>query len=137
MTGRPNFREVLHVAGEVDQAAGDGLGVLGAQGGFGDAAVHLEGANGGDDDGAAGFEAGAAAFDVEELLAAEVGTEAGFGDHHVCQAEAEAGGDDAVAAMGDVGERAAVDEGRAACQGLDQVGREGVAQQGGHAAIGL
>ena len=39
--------------------------------------------------------------------------------------------------MGDVGEGAAVDKGGGALQSLDQVGLEGVLQQGGHGALGL
>ena len=39
--------------------------------------------------------------------------------------------------MGDVGEGAAVDEGRGALQGLHQVRLDGVLQQGGHGALGL
>ena len=38
--------------------------------------------------------------------------------------------------MGDVGEGAAVDEGRGALQGLDQVGLDGVLEQGGHSSLG-
>ena len=41
--------------------------------------MHLERADGGDDDHAVRLETGLAAFDVEEFLGAEIGTEAGFG----------------------------------------------------------
>ena len=39
--------------------------------------------------------------------------------------------------MGDVGERAAMDEGRVVLEGLHQIGRDRVLQQHGHGAIGL
>src|SRR5699024_265590 len=48
------------------------------------------------------------------------------------QGQAEPGGHDAVAAVGDVGKGAAVDDGGVVLQGLDQVGVDGVLQQGGH-----
>jgi di/tripeptidase len=77
-----------------------------------DAAVHLERADGGDDHRAGGLEAGLAALDVEELLGAEIGAEAGFGHHVVGELERGRGREHRVAAVRDVGERAAVDEGR-------------------------
>ncbi len=39
--------------------------------------------------------------------------------------------------MGDVGEGAAVDEGGRGFEGLDEVGHQGVAEQGGHGAGGV
>ena len=47
-----------------------------------DPAMHLERADGGDQHHAVGGEAGLAALDVDEFLAAEVGAEARLG-HHV------------------------------------------------------
>jgi hypothetical protein len=46
------------------------------------------------------------------------------------------GGHHRAAAVGDVGERSAVDEGGGALERLDQVGRERVAQECGHGALG-
>ncbi len=101
------------------------------------AAVHLERADGGDDHRAVRLQAGLAALDVEELLAAEVGAEAGFGHHVVGELERGGGGEHRVAAVRDVGERAAVDEGRRAFQRLHQVGRQRVLEQRGHRALRL
>ena len=84
---------------------------------------------------ASGFETGHAALDVQELLRAQVRAEARLGDDIVAQLQGHAGGRDGVAAVGDVGEGAAVDKGGGALQRLHQVGLEGVLQQGGHGAL--
>ena len=55
----------------------------------------------------------------------------------VAQLEGGPGGHHRVAAVGDVRERAAVDEGRRVLERLHQVRGEGVAQQHGHRAVGL
>ena len=60
---------------------------------LGDAAVHLQGADGGDDHGSGGLQAGLAALDVEELLRSQVGAEAGFGHHVVGELQRGRGGD--------------------------------------------
>ncbi len=77
------------------------------------------------------------ALDVQELLCAQVGGEAGLRDGVVAQLQSDLGGDHGVAAVSDVGEGAAVDEGRGTLQGLDQVGLQSVLQQGGHGALGF
>ena len=79
-----------------------------------------------------GCKPGLAALDVEELLAAEVGAEAGFGHHVVGELERGGGGQHRIAAVRDVGERPAVDEGRRAFQRLHQVRRQRVLEQRGH-----
>ncbi len=61
--------------------------VFGAEVVLGDAAVHLERADGGDDHHRVGLQPGLAALDVEELLGAEVGAEAGLGDDVVGELE--------------------------------------------------
>ena len=83
---------------------------------------------------AAGRQPGLAALDVEELLGAEIGAEAGLGDHVVAELERRARRHHRVAAMGDVGERAAMDEGGIALQRLHQVGRQRVLEQHRHGA---
>ena len=128
---------VAHVLEQVGQALFEGLEVLLVEVGLGHAAVHLEGAGGGHDHHGVGREARHAALDVEELLGTQVGAEAGLGDHDVAQGERHAGGHDRVAAVGDVGEGAAVHKGGRALEGLDQVGLEGVLEQGRHGAGGL
>ena len=81
-----------------------------------------------------GGKAGHAALDVQEFLRAQVRAEARLGDHIVRQRQAQPGGHHAVAAVGDVGEGAAVDDGGVVLQRLDQVGVKGVLQKGGHGA---
>ena len=88
------------------------------------AAMHLERADGGDQHHAIGRQAGLAALDVDEFLAAEIGAEAGFGHHIVGELERGGGRHHRVAAMRDVGERPAVDEGGRAFQRLHQIGRD-------------
>ena len=68
---------------------------------------------------------------------AEVGAEAGFGHHVVGELQRGRGGQHRVAAVRDVGERAAVDEGGRAFERLHQVRRERVLQQRGHGAVRL
>src|SRR5690606_23282660 len=132
--------EVLHVAEVTRQVAAallDRFDVLLAQILPSDASVHLEGADGGDHDGRVGPQAGRAALDVEELLGAHVRTETGLGHHIVRKLEGGAGGDHRVTAMRDVGEGTAVDDGRVAFQGLDEVRGDGVLQEHRHGPFGL
>ena len=103
---------------------------------LGHAAMHLERADGGDDHHAIRLEPGLAAFDVEELLGAEIGAEARFGHHIVAELERGLGGDHRVAAMRDIGERPAMDEGRVVLERLHEIGRERVLEQRRHRARG-
>src|SRR6202041_1444564 len=77
---------------------------------FLDAAVHFQRANSGDEYNAIGREAGLAAFDIEKLFGAEIRAEARLGDDIVGKLERRGGGEHRVAAVGDVGERTAVNE---------------------------
>ncbi len=121
---------------QVVQPALDGARVGLAELLLGHAAVHLEGADGGHDHDGGGVEAGGAALEVEELLAAEVEGEPGLGDGVVGVGQGHPGGEHRVAAVGDVGERPAVDEGRRPLERLDQVGQEGLLEQDRHRAHG-
>ena len=129
--------DVLHMAQEIGQAPLQGGEVLLVQFRLGCAPVVLQGPDGGHQHHRVGGEAGHAAFDVQELLSAQVGAEAGLGDGVVPQLQSHPGGHHRVAAVGDIGKGAAVDEGRGALQSLDQVGLQGVLQQGGHGPGGL
>ena len=99
--------------------------------------MHLQRPDGGDDHRAVGREPRLAALDVEELLGPQVGAEAGLGHHVVGELERGPGGDHRVAAVGDVGEGAAVDQRRVVLQRLHQVGGERVLEQRGHGAVGV
>ena len=102
-----------------------------------DAAMHLERAHRCHDHNRVGLETRLAALDVEELLGAEIGPEARLGHHIVGELERRAGRDHAVAAMRDIGERAAMDERRVAFQRLHEVRLQRVLQQHGHRAVRL
>ena len=106
--------------------------VGGAEGVLLDAAVHLERTHRGYDDHGLGLEAPEAALDVEELFGAEVGAESRLGADDVGEPEGQLGGDEGVAAVGDVAEGTAVDDGRAPLEGLHQVREHRVAEEEGH-----
>ena len=72
--------------------------------------VVLQAPDGGGEDRHVGNEAAETAFDVPELLKADVGAEAGLGDMVVKQLQADLVGDDGGLAHGDVGEGAGVHE---------------------------
>jgi hypothetical protein len=72
--------DILDVTAEIGAALLDRLDVLLAEVFLLDAAIHLHGAHGGDDDRGRRLQAGLAALDVEELFRTEIGAETGFGD---------------------------------------------------------
>ena len=118
-----------------DQVGGtglDGLEVGLVQVGLGYAAVALEGAHGSHQHTGRGSNTGIAALDIKELLRTQIGAEASLGDGVVCQRKAELGGQYAVAAVGNVGKGAAVDDGGVVFQRLHKVRVQCVLQQGGH-----
>ena len=129
--------QVGNVAQQVGQALFQGLDVFFAQVFFRHAAVVFQGADGGDDHGRIGFQAGQAAFDVAEFFRAQIRAEARFGNGIIGQMQGEAGGGNGIAAVGDVGEWAAVDEGGRAAYGLHQIRLDGVFQKCGHRAVGV
>ena len=102
---------------------------------LGDAAVHLQCADRRDDDDGRRCEAGLAALDVEEFLGAEVGAEAGFGHHVIGELQRRFRRQHRVAAVRDVGERPAVDEGRVVLERLHEVRRQRILQQHRHGAV--
>ncbi len=102
-----------------------------------DAAVHLQRADGGDQHHAVGLEPGLAALDVEEFFRAEIGAEAGFRHHIVGELERGRGREHRIAAMRDIGEGAAMDEGGRAFQRLHQIRRQRILEQRRHRALRL
>ena len=98
--------------------------------------MHLESAHGAGDDHGARRKAAVAAHDVHELLGAQVGGEAALGDHVVAELHRDLVGDDRVVALGDVGERAGVDERGVALERLHEVRLDGVLEQHRHGAAG-
>ena len=96
---------------QVGQTLLQGLQVLAVQLGLGHAAVVLQGPDSGHDHNGGGLETCLAALDVDELLGAQVGGEAALGDGVVRHLQGHPGGHHGVAAVGDVGEGPAVDQG--------------------------
>mmetsp|Transcript_10810 Transcript_10810/g.32814 ORF Transcript_10810/g.32814 Transcript_10810/m.32814 type:complete len:491 (-) Transcript_10810:74-1546(-) len=101
------------------------------------AAVHLEGAHGGNEHGALRGEAGVAALDVEELLATNVGAEASLG-HAIAvladELERHLVGQDGAVAVSNVGEGACVHEHRGALGGLHEGRVDGLLHEYAHGA---
>ena len=135
--GHPVAAEVGEVAAEVGAAGLDRGDVLGVEVGAGDAAVVLERPDGGDEHRGGGVETGLAALDVEELLRPEVGAEARLGDDDVAEPQRRPRRDDRVAAVGDVGEGPAVDEGGVVLERLHEVRQDRLGEQHRHRPVGL
>src|SRR5262249_42893817 len=131
------FLHVLDMAREIGDAGAERLEVLALEVLLLDPAVHLERADGRDEDRAVRRKAGFAALDVEELLATEIGAESRFGHDIIAELERGSGGQHGIAAVGDVGKWPAVYEGGRAFERLHQVGRERLLEQRGHGALGL
>ena len=130
--------ELLHVVQmrvQIADAALERGQVRGVQVGLGNAAVVLERAHGRHNHDAVGRKSGLAALDIHELLRAEVCAEAGLGDGDVRQLQRELGRLHAVAAVRDVGKRAAVHQAGGAFERLHQVGLDRVLHQRGHRAF--
>ena len=97
-------------------------------------AMHLETAEGGYEYGERRGQPALAAFDVEEFLRSEVCAEAGLRNHVVPVCHSHLRGNDGVAAVCNVGERTAVNEGRRAFRSLYQVRLHRVEKEGGNRA---
>src|SRR5205823_7310215 len=83
------------------------------------------------------LQTGLAAFYVEEFLGSEIGAEPRLGHDVIGQLQRRRRGNYRVAAVRDIAERAAVDEGGIALQRLDEVGRDRVLEQHRHRACRL
>ena len=129
--------DIVDVSLEVYHAAIERGEILALQVRELDAAVVLERAHGGHDHRGAGLEARLAAHDIDELLRAQVGAESGLGHDVVGKLQRGARRDHRVAAVRNVGERTAVDEGRVVLERLHQIGRERRPQQCRHRAVRL
>ena len=122
---------------EIGKSGFKGGKVFGVQIRFGNAAVHLQRAHRGDEDDGIGIKPRFAGKDVKELFGSEVGAETGFGYDIICQRQSGACGDDRTGAVGNVGERAAVDEGGGVFQRLHQIGQHGILEDGRHGTGGV
>ena len=110
---------------------GDGPARRARQGAGVDAVV-LQAADGGGKHRHVGFQAAETAFDVPELLKADVGAEAGLGDMVVKELQADLVGDDGALSHGDVGKGAGVHEDGLLLDALHQGGVDGGDHPGHH-----
>jgi len=115
----PLFRETLPNGVSYDVL---GFDILRLEALLGNAAVHLERSDGGHDHGGGGVKPRLAALDVEEFLGSKIRAEASLGHHIIGELQSRFGRHHRVAAMGNVGEGAAMDEGRVVFQRLHQIG---------------
>ena len=120
---------ILNMFVEIGKASLDALDVRQFDIRLGDTAVEFQTLRRRHDDGNLRLESRLAAFDVEELLCTEVGTETRFGDDIIGIRERHLRCDDGVATVGDVGKRTAVDESRRVLGRLHEVGQKRVFQQ--------
>src|SRR5699024_8184982 len=102
---------------------------------LGNAAVVFQGADGGNNDNRVGFQTGHPALDIQEFLRAQVRAEACLCDAVVAQPQGHSGSGYRVAAVSDISEGSAVDNGRNMLQSLYQVGLQGILQQRAHSAF--
>jgi len=109
--------------------------ILGSQFCFRHAAVVFQRTNSCDQNHAAGVQTAVAALDVEELLCAQIRAETCLGHAVVAQFQRQLCGTERVAAVRNVGERAAVNQRRRMLQGLYQVRLEGILQQCCHSTV--
>ena len=124
--------DIGKMAGEIGKAFFECLDILLTQRIKSHAAMHLERAYCRHHHGRRRAEARFSAFDVKEFLGPEIGAEAGLGNHVIGELERRCGRDHRIAAMGNVGEWAAMDKHRVMLDRLHQIRSERVLQQRGH-----
>ena len=129
--------QVFHMGGQVAQARRDGRGIGGAAAFLIAAAIVAQRPHGDHQNGGRRGNSRRGAFDIEEFFGAEIAAEAGLGHGVIGQGERQPGGPHRIAAMGDIGEGAAVHQAGGVLQRLHQVGPQGLPQQGSHGALGL
>ena len=116
---------------QVDDAGAERVDVVCVELVCGCSPVVFHGADGGHDHGCGDVEATVAGLDVEEFFRSQIGAESGFGQHEVGVFEGDSRAQQRAAAVGDVGEGAAVAQRGGPAQGLDEIGVDRVFEQGG------
>src|SRR6516165_12128217 len=122
------------MAGEVGKSAFQCRDVFLPQRVARDAAMHFQRPYGCHYDRGVRLQSRLTAFYIEEFLGSEISAEPRLGHNVIGQLERRGRGDDGVAAMRDVAERAAMDEGRIALERLHEVWRDRVLEQYRHCA---
>ena len=113
---------------QIGDASAQGCRVLRGQLSFIGAAVEFQGPDRGHDDHCIRPQSRSAALDIQKFLGTQIGAEARLRHHIVPQPQSGLGGGHTVAAVGDVGEGTAVDDGGSPLQRLGQIGADGVLQ---------
>ena len=135
--GNAERLHVLDVAPKVGAAFFDGADVLFPQIGLCDAAVHLHGPHGCNQNDAIGRQTRLAALDVHELFGTQIGAEASFGHNVIRQFQRSLGRRYRVTAVGDVRKRSAMDKGRVVFERLHKIGLHRVFQEHRHRPVGF
>ena len=135
--GNAEFLNVFDMLLQIYQTFFNCLYVRSLQVGFRYAAVHLQRTYGSNNNGCVRFQAGITAFDIKEFFRTKVSAEACLGDSIISQLQAGLSCHNAVAAMGNISERTAVDDCRYVFQSLYQVRLNGILQQSCHCALSL
>ena len=123
------FRGAVEVRGQIVEPAAERGGVRRRELIQSGSAMHFQRAHGRHDDDGLRREAALTAFDVHELLPAEIEGESGLRDGEIGMREGHARGEHAVAAVRDVRKRSAVQEGGHAFDALHEIRHQGIAQQ--------
>ena len=123
-----DLRDVLDVPQQIGETPAQGCRVLRGQLGLIGAAVELQSPDRGHDHHCIRPQSRSAALDIQKFLGTQIGAEARLRYHIVPQPQGGLGGGHTVAAVGDVGEGATVDDGGSPLQRLGQIGADGVLQ---------
>ncbi|KXT85823.1 hypothetical protein STRDD11_00199 [Streptococcus sp. DD11] len=129
--------DIFQMLVQIGQTICNSLHILCGQVALGYAAVHLKGPNGGYQHDSRRPQARHPALDVNEFFSSQICSKSGFSDRIVGVFEGQLGSQHTVAAVGDIGERSAVDQGRCMLQGLYQVWMDSVFKNGCHSASGF
>ena len=113
---------------QIGETPAQGRRVLRGQLGLIGAPVEFQGPDRGHDDHCIRPQSRPTALDIQKLFGTQIGAEARLCYHIVPQPQGGLGGGYAVAAVGDVGEGTAVDDGGSPLQRLGQIGADGVLQ---------
>lgn len=113
------------------------LQVLVVQIGLSHTTVILQSADSGNNNHGVGMEAAGAALDVQELFGTQIRSKASLSYRVLTQLESGLRGLDGVTAVCNVCKRTSVDEGGSPLQSLNQVGLNGILQNGSHGAFRL
>ena len=135
--GNAEFFNVFDMLLQIYQTFFYCLYVRSLQLGFRYAAVHLQRTYGSNDNSCVRLQAGITAFDIKKFFCTQVSAEACLGNSVISQLHAGLSCHNAVAAMGNISKRTAVDDCRDVFQSLYQVRLNGILQQSCHCALSL